>query len=413
MKKVIILGGGFAGVRCALDLAKRFSSDTEITLIDRNSYHLFTPALYEIASAAGIKKDPYAVYLRKTIAIPFSDIFFGLPVKICQTELQEVNLQEKTVIAQGGETLSWDYLVISLGSQSSDFGIKGVQEYAYQFKMLEEGLMIQQKLELLVKEVGDGIRSLPIKVGVIGGGFTGVELASEIACYLAKSTNIRSAHARSFQITLFEGSPHILPMITDAQRRSVIKRLTNLGVMVMENSMIEEVEAEQIKLTNGQQYHADLIAWTAGIKPNIFLKKINGLPLNTHGKIVVDEYLRVKDWAKVFAAGDNVEYIDPSIQRPVPAMAYIAATQASIVAKNVYRQSNSESLIKYRPSSITWIMPIGGKFAVANVGGQTVRGVTAWLLRKLLDLKYLLSILSVSKALRIFKSELIAFTKND
>src|SRR3989344_8698145 len=150
MIRILILGGGFGGVRCTLDLEKKLTksrTEFDITLIDRTGYHLFSPAIYEVASAYGIKKDPFAVQLKKTVCIPFSDIFGSTNIRFIQAEIADVNLQKKKILTRGGHDLEYDYLVIALGSETSDYNIPGVKEYAEQFKTLGDSIFINQKLE--------------------------------------------------------------------------------------------------------------------------------------------------------------------------------------------------------------------------------------------------------------------------
>src|SRR3989344_1451476 len=128
MIKILILGGGFGGVRCALDLEKKIKDRIQITLIDRNSYHLFLPSLYEVASTYEAPKDPFAVKMRETICIPYGEIFAGKNISFIQAEISAVDLKEKSVKTKGGKILPYDYLVIALGGQTADFGLSGVRE---------------------------------------------------------------------------------------------------------------------------------------------------------------------------------------------------------------------------------------------------------------------------------------------
>src|SRR3989338_7153305 len=164
MHKILILGGGFGGIRCALDLEKKIGSKAEITLVDKNSYHLFVPALYEVASAYGLKQDPFAIRLKKTICIPYSDIFSAKKIRFIQAEIFSIDVENQKVATRGGEILDYDYMIIALGSQSSDFGVPGVKEYAFSFKSLENGLALNQKINELVfatQREGD-VKSEPI-----------------------------------------------------------------------------------------------------------------------------------------------------------------------------------------------------------------------------------------------------------
>lgn len=423
MIKILILGGGFGGVRTALGLSRKLKGQAQITLVDRNSYHLFLPSLYEVASVYGTNlpsaptggdKDPFAVKIRKTVCISYKEIFAGKNVDFIQAKIFAVDLKEKNVKTKGGEVLLYDYLVIALGSQTADFGIIGVREYAYQFKSIDDAVAISVKIGKLVKKIASGEKIDLLKILIGGAGFSGIEFAAEISCCVKKmfrEHNVKEKHAI---VTLIEAGSKILPMVSDGERRIISKRLTELGVVLMENSPIEEVGADFVKLKNGQTLEGDMVVWTAGIKANEFLKTIANLPMTDKGKIIVDDNLRVRDWENVFAVGDNQEFIDSKTQKPVPALAYTAVDQGKIAVKNIFNAIKGKNLKPYKPFYGVWIAPVGGKFALAHLwGGWLVRGFWGWTLRGVVDFRYLLSILSFSKAVALFWREIEVFTKND
>lgn len=415
MDKILILGGGFGGVRAALDLEKKFSKksgEVEITLIDKNSYHLFTPSLYEVASVYGVARDPFSVKLRKTISIPYQDIFGGKNIKFIQAEIVKINLEHNLVATGGGETLRFDYLILALGSQTSDFGINGVKEYACKFKNIEDALLVNQKIEEMTRRGVENKQKSSIEILICGGGFTGVELSAEMAGYAKKI--VRKYQMGRAQVKLFEAGPKILPMISDKERIKISKRLTQLGVAIMENSVIEEVGADFVKLKNGQKINGDFVIWTAGVKANEILKSIIDLSLTERGKIIVDEFMMVQNLENIFAVGDNIEFIDLTTQKPIPAHAYTAIDQGKIAAINIANKINGKKLKKYRPVFDVWISPVGGKFSVAHVwGGVTIGGLGGWIVREIVDLKYFFSILSIPKSLVLFWRDFTIFTKND
>jgi len=418
MKKILILGGGFGGVRCALDLDKKFKGQVQITLVDKNSYHLFLPSLYEVASIYEknplSSEDPFAVKIRKTVCIPYGEIFSGKNINFIQAEVSDVDLKTKNVRTKGGEVLEYDYLVIALGSQTADFGIPGVREYAYQFKGIDDAVAINVKLGKLVKKMASGEKMDSLKILVGGAGFSGIEFAAEISGCIKKMCLINKVKTRNAVMTLIEAGPKILPMVSDRERVIISKHLTKLGVVLMEDSPIVEIGDGFVRLKNGQLLEGDMVVWTAGIKANEFLKSIDSLPLTDNGKVVVDENLRVRGLERVFAVGDNQEFIDPKTQKPVPALAYTAIDQGKIVAKNIYNLINGKKLRPYRPSYSVWIAPVGGKFALANLWGVlSIGGFLGWVIRELVDLRYLASILSFGKAITLFRQEITIFTKND
>ena len=414
MIKILILGGGFGGVRCALDLEKKFKEEVQITLLDKNSYHLFLPSLYEVASAYGAKRDRFAMKMKKTVCIPFRDIFARKHINFIQAEILAVDLKAKSVRTKGGEVLFYDYLVIAIGSQTADFGISGVKEHAYQFKSIEDALTINKKIGELAGKMSSGEKMSPMKIFIGGAGFTGIELAAEISCCVKKMCIENSIKGLCAIITLIEAMPKMLSMVSDKERRVILQRLTHLGVVVMENSPIEEVEVDFMKLKTGQMLEGDMVIWTAGIKANEFLRTITGLPLTDKGKVAVDDNLQVQGWKNVFAVGDNQEFIDPKTKKPVPALAYTAVDQGKAVANNLFNFLTGKKLKPYKPFYGVWIAPVGGKFALAHLwGGWAITGLAGWLIRELVDLRYMLSILSFKKGLAILWQEITMFTKND
>lgn len=413
MLKILILGGGFGGVRCALDLDKKLKNEAEITLIDRNSYHLFIPAIYEVASAYGIKKDPFAIQLRKTICIPYADIFDNTSVDFIEAEINQVDLQNKKVKTRGEHVFEYDYLVLALGSETSTYDIPGVQEYAHQFKTLEDALFINQKLEELSEQFTGGQKIEPLSFLICGGGFTGLEIAAELGCCSRVIKAKCKLKGRCSTITLFEAGPKILPILSEKERKAVKKRLTRLGIVIMENSPIEEIGSNFLKLKSGQKIIGDLIIWTAGTRLNQFLKSITGLALTSLGQIAVEENLKVTGSENIFAIGDNIKFLDKKNQKQVPALAYVAIDQGKIAAQNIFNSIKNKKLKSYKPFYSVFIIPVGGKYAIANLGGVVIKGFMGWILRIIVDLRYFVSILSPYKAFKLYVDEMTVFIKND
>lgn len=423
MYKILILGGGFGGVRCALDLEKKIGDKAgyktvpckaEIALIDKKSYHLFVPSLYEVASAYSIKQDPFAVRLKKTICIPYSDIFSDKKVDFIQAEISAIDLENKKVATRGGEILDYDYLVIALGSQAADFGIPGVKEYAYQFKNLEDALILNQKIDQFTKEVASGVRSAPIKMAVVGAGFTGIEVAAEFACCVKKISKVCGIEGKCERMMLLEAGPRILPTVSDSERKVILKRLTLLGIEVMEGAAAEEVGSDFIKLKSGKHLDVDITIWTAGIRLLDLLAKTPALSLTEKERIKVNKNLGVEGLPEVFAVGDSVEFIDYKTGKAVPALAYVAADQGKIVAKNILRLINNKKPVAYDPFYSVWIAPVGGKYALAHLwGGINIKGFWGWVIREVVDFRYMLSILPLKKAISLMWQEITLFTKND
>lgn len=423
MINVVILGGGFGGVRAALDLdwKLRRRRDVKIILIDRANGQTFYPTLYEVASVFGIDhQHPYHTKLKGTVCIPYTEIFAGTKVQTVQAEVIAVNLEGKHLTTAGFNLYPFDYLVIALGSVPSTFGVPGAEEYAYKFKTIEDGLTLADKIEELFTSIEKNERAVPVKIIVGGAGFTGIELAAELSNCIGHVAHRHKVPRRGCSaITLIETGPEMLPLISEHQRALIKKRLTRVGVNVMENSPIVAVGPNLVKLKNGQELAGDIIIWSGGVKAPELVKKINGLERDEKDRIIVDDWLRVKNHHQVFGAGDATVLLDPKTQKPVPQLAYVAGEQGKVAAENIARliSGGGKAMIpleKYQPFYDTWITPVGGKYAVAHLGwGITASGFFGYLFRQLVNLRYFLSILSLPRALHLFFSNIKVFSEND
>ena len=416
--RILVLGGGFGGIRAALDLGKKFKnhSDVKVTLIDKNDYQTFTPALYEIASIYGVDhQHPFHTKLRGMISIPYGEIFHGRGVELVQAEVNHVDLGAKHVVTNNGTTIVFDYLVIALGSAVSTFGIPGVGEYAYKFKTIEDGLMLNDKVEQLYIEASESKRPLPITILIGGAGFNGVELAAELsncAVHIAHRHDVKQLNCTA--ITLLEAGPVILPMVSDKERGLIEKRLKELGINIMLDSPIKEVGSDWVKLKDDRTLKGDLIIWSGGLKALDILKNADNLQLDERGRIFANDCLQVNNYSNVFAVGDNIAFIDPATQKPIPQMAFLAIEQGSLVAKNIIKIINgSRELKKYEPHYNVWIAPVGGKNAVAHLWGWNFSGFMGYLLREVVDLRYFLTVLPFFRALGLFFRQIGVFSKND
>lgn len=416
MAHIVILGGGFGGTRAALDMAKKLdSSRHQVTLIDKSDSHLFLPSLYEVASARKIgKTDPYFVTLRNTICLSYGRIFSGSKVNFMQGEITAVNLQSREVYLASGSVLQYDYLVVSLGSDVATFGIPGVREYSYQFKKIEDALALHKKIHQLHQEVKDRKKPTPVRILVCGAGFTGIELAGELASctrHIRRTCKIGKEHT---EISIFEAGPKILPMVSDGERRIIRKRLSVLGVSVFENTAISEIGPSSVKTKDGRIIEGDIIVWTAGIRASSFVEQIGGLHLDERDRIKVNEFLQAMDQERVFALGDNACIIDSDTQKPVPGLGYVAAEQGRILARNIANLLSGRPMEPYKPKYEAWIAPIGGKYAVAHISRNlTVAGFFGWLIKMFVDGRYFIKTLGLFGAGELIFQELKVFTQND
>lgn len=404
-KNIVILGGGFGGVKCALVLEKlirRKINHYNIILIDQNSYHLYTPSLYEIAST--LKDDAKAIALKKSISIPYEEIIKNRNIKFIQNKIS--GLENRKIIFEDNSALDFEYAVMALGSETNYFGIKGLQEKSLPLKTLNDAIRIRNKIEKIF--------SLPrfkkIKIIIGGGGLTGVELASELINYAKKLCGKYKRDRKTVKLTIIEGAPSILPSFPKSVRKIAAKRLNKLNIKIKTESFIAEVSDKNILTKDGEKIKFQILIWTGGVMSCQVAKKCD-FEMVEKGAIKTGDYLECQN--NIFAIGDVSCALDRKTQKPVPWTIPQARLQAIAAAKNIANNILGKPKIKYRPKNYPFIIPIRGKWAIAYLNYFIIDGFWAWVLKQLVELRYLLSIVRPSLALKIWLRGLKIFMKND
>ena len=398
MKNVVILGGGFAGVAAAVKIRKQFGAkEVKITLIDRNPYLLFTPSLYEVAAS----EEP-----QNNIAIPFDKIF-GTSVTCIKDTIEKVDPQEKTVHLRKNENVSYDYLIVAVGSQPAYMGIPGLKEYSVPFKWLNNAVKIKDQIKLLCCK--DGLCNRKVQVVIGGGGFAGTELAEEIVSYKDKIAQQNGLDRNCLEITIIQGSDRLLKELDAHVSELAQERLKGAPVKFAFGGHIKSVDATQVYTDNGKSYPYEILIWTGGVEANHIATKF-GLPVTKRGLLTVDENLQVTGFAGVFAVGDIAGFLDPKTQKPIPQVAQVAGEQGDAAGENVIRLIRHEALKPYKYRHFGYVVPLRGRFAVAELAfGIHFDGIWGWMLQQIVYLRYLLGILPLSLALKkwnVFELEL-------
>jgi len=349
MTNVVILGGGFAGIRAALTLkSKAKSDDIDITIIDKNNFHTFTPSLYEVATY----EEPQG-----NVAIPYKNIF-DKSVEFQQGTVERIDTKGRKIILDNNRERSYDYLIFALGSESADFGVPGIKEYGIPLKTLEDAVQIKNALESAKRVV------------VGGGGFSGTELACEL-----------STHKRHLDVTLIQRSSILLKELRDGVSTLAKKRLEKGNVHLVLGEHIKKATKDSVIVASGKSFPYDLFVWTGGVRPNSLL-----------GKIEVNDKLQVNGFKNVFAAGDIVG----------PGVAPKAERMGEIAAENVIRSIRKEPLLRFTYRHMGYVIPLGSHFATFAMGKYHISGVPAYVLQQIILFKYLLGILPFFQAVKRF-----------
>lgn len=390
-QKIVILGAGFGGIYVLKRLHKIFhkNPDIELVLINRKNYFLFTPLLHEVATGAqspGNIVEP----LRKAMGCCLADLYVSDVKNICTKE---------KYIETGSSRITYDILVIALGSESNFYNTPGAKEYTFTLKTLEGALRLKkhciEQFERASKTQDEKIRKKLLSFAIIGGGPTGVELAAEMADFfygeLSKyhhQTNFKP----SIEITLIQKQAELLSHCSKKFQRKSQEILKRKRVKIILQSKVQRVEKDRIIFENQESIEAETIVWVAGIKPasvEIDTEK------NEKGQLIVNQFLQLQGKNNVFAIGDiakNVELAN------APATAQAATKQAKCVAKNIEAIMKGKNLRPFIFRNSGYLVSLGKWNALAEIYGIFFSGHFAWWLWRTI---YLLKLISKSKKLKV------------
>lgn len=415
---IVILGAGFAGLRTGLELLKRRArlGNTTITLVDANAEHVYTPLLYEVAMGCVDADEETAICtLERGAALAYAENPFlhrkDGRLKFVRANVAGVDWETRTVKLEGAGDLPFNDLVLAVGGETATYGVPGVTEYAAAMKTLANAMHIRSRLTGALQKLRDG-KCVCLDVVVIGGGPNGCEGAAELASYLRRLVREGKIPTGCFSVTLLEAGPEVLSMFSPAMRTLALRRLALLGVKVKTSVRVEEIQTDRV-LTKDGDMHADLIVWAGGMKPRASVKAW-GFPVDEKGFVLADSTFVVKGKDHAWALGDAAYLTHPVTGARVPALAQAAAKQATVLAENITRTLERKPTVTYTaPTRWNVVVPIGGAWAIADLGFMRVTGFLGYVARKAADLMYFLSILPPKNAFLFWMRGARAFLRND
>lgn len=372
--QIVILGGGFAGLKLARSLENKDGWD--VLLIDRFNYHQFQPLFYQVATA-GLDAS--------NISFPLRKAFHGARnVRIRIAEVMEINAKQQCVITTIG-SFSFDILVIATGADTNFFGNHRFEQYAWPMKSTVEALRIRhhliRTLEKILDEKDPSRQKELMTIVIVGGGPTGVELAGAIAemkkWVLPK--DYPDIDFYKMKIYLVEGMDQILGNMSDESSIEAASYLENLGVTVMTQSFVEDYDGRILSFKDGKKIQTATVIWAAGIKGNIPY----GIPdenISRGNRIKVNEYCQVLGSTSIYAIGDISLMITESFPKGHPQVAPVAIQQARLLYKNLVRQKKGMALVPFQYQDKGSMATIGRHKAVADLQHPRFhfRGFIAW-----------------------------------
>ncbi len=400
--KVLILGGGFAGINAAKKLGH--SKKCDVWIIDKTNHHLFQPLLYQVASAALSPAD-IAVPIREILA-PYDNI------TVLMGEISSINKQKQLVTFRNGEQMSFDYLVIALGARHSYFGNERWEECAPGLKTLSDALKIRERI-LLSFEKAERCDSISeakkyLNFVIIGGGPTGVEMAGAIA-EIANETllkDFRRIDTSKTKIYLIEGSPHILPAYPPHLSAKARGYLEHLGIHVIEGKRVVEVTHEGVSIEQTFIPSRNVI-WAAGNQASPVLKTLD-TAMDRQGRIMVDPDLSIPGYPNIFVIGDASCAIDKT-GKPFVGLASVAIQQGRYIGQVLRKQIPKQDRPPFHYFDKGTMATVGKAKAIATVGKLQMSGFLAWLAWCFIHVLYLISF---RNRIAVLTQWLMSYTSN-
>ncbi len=374
---VVIVGGGFAGVQAALHLAN--DARVRVRLISDRPYFNYHAGVYRVLADGNANG----------VAFPLADIFRRTHVEVIVDPVTSVDPAAKTVATASGTTLSYDSLIVALGSEPSYFGISGMDKYSLPVITSDHALALREHLSTTFASLGsmsDANRDSSARIVVIGGGPTGVEVASESIALGQQLAVKNGADPSVVRVDIIEALPRVLPIMPEEVSGKVQERLSSLGVHVMTSTAVASVDVDTLTLKDGSTIKAKTIVWTAGLKANGLYARIPGVVADKRGRLEVDEYYCARGLKDVFVVGDGAV-------TQYSGMAQTAVHDASNVCKTIRSRLDGVEPVLHEPHKPAYAIPVGKNWAAVSVGPFKFYGFVGMLLRKAADLRYFSGIL--------------------
>ena len=382
--QIVIAGGGAGGLELAARLGRALGRDKfDIILLERERTHIWKPLLHEVA-AGSLDANLDEVGYRSLGKQKGYRFFWGSLAGVDRDRRQVIvapliDMDGSEIM--GEQRIRYDYLVIAVGSLTNDFGIEGVAENCLFLDTRRDADNFRQRLLNYCLRVSRKMATDPnadeyVRVSIVGGGATGVELAAELfnAAAALAHYGLEEFDESRLKVTLIEAGPRILPALPDELAEAAHEELENIGVEIVTGAAVTGASREGITTKDGRYFPSDLRVWAAGVKAPSFLKEIAGLETNRTGQLITRDTLQTTNDDRIFAIGDCSSFTPQGEERPVPPRAQAAHQMADVVFDNIRRLIKERPLRKFRYNDYGSLVSLSHYSTVGSLMGNLVGG---------------------------------------
>ncbi len=370
-RRVVVLGGGFGGLEAVIGLERLLPKEDQILLVSERNFLLFTPLLPQIASS---NIDPR--HIVQTVRDIRGKRRFGFR----RDTALSIDLSARRLILASGP-IDYDVLVIALGSRSGYFGIRGARENTWEFKTLEDAVVLRDHVLDMCEHANhtaeEAARRDLLRFVIVGGGYTGVELVTELSDFFSAyvARKYRGIRPGDVQLIVLEATPEILRGISEGLKAHALRRLNARGIQVRTSAKVTRCGEDFVEINDGEIIRSATIVWTAGVRANALVENLPG-PHDRIGRAVVNAGLQLEGHPEVFVTGDSAA---ATTAPGAPQVAPVAIAQGGMAARNVAHFLLGEPLESYSYKNQGMLVSLGMDYAVVSIGRLQFSGYFAWL----------------------------------
>jgi NADH dehydrogenase len=369
--RVVIIGAGFGGLWSAREF---FHTPVEAWLIDQENYHTFFPLLYQVAAA---ELEP------ESIVHPIRSILHKFPnLHFLMDEVTQIDTAQQRVVTRH-QNLSYDYLIISIGSKAHFYDVTGAGQYAYPLKSIEDAVRLRNHIlycfETAAMEPDPQIRQQLLTFAIVGGGPTGVEFTGALAELVKKplARDYPTLDMNQVRILLLEATDRLLIGFPESLHRYTLKHFTHMGIDVQLNAPVNQIDQSDVILKDGRHISTQTVVWTAGVGARS-LSNPWGFPTRSNGQVEVLPSLQIPEYPNIYTVGDLAHVEQDG--KPLLMVATVASQEGKWASKNVLRQISGQSPVPFRYHDPGMLAVTGRNAAVARLGKLTITGFLAWVI---------------------------------